>query len=77
MLLFVSPWTPCGLYSIVTNKKLHVCGTKPMTLEEVMSDQDSDDEVDDEVADFEYHHVFHDFFPHSLNKQRKRLWYTT
>ncbi|RID79083.1 hypothetical protein BRARA_A01855 [Brassica rapa] len=75
MLLFVSPWTPCGLYSIVTNKKLHVCGTKPMTLEEVMSDQDSDDEVDDEVADFEYRHMIDDLEDVSpTEKDFMHLW---
>lgn len=53
---------------LFTNQKLHVSVTKPMTLEEVMSDRDSEDEVDDEDADLADRHVFHDFFPHSLNK---------
>ncbi|KAG2248261.1 hypothetical protein Bca52824_087889 [Brassica carinata] len=47
----------------------------PMTLEEVMSDQDSDDEVDDEVADFEYHHLIDDLEDVSpTEKDFMHLW---
>lgn len=50
---------------------MHVSVTKPMALEQVMSDRDSEDEVDDDVADFEDRQVFDDFFLRSLNRQQE------
>lgn len=55
----------CCLGFIVTNQKvLHVFVTKPMSLEEVMSDRDSENEVDDEAEHLKDSqvYIFHDFF---------------
>nr|VDD50129.1 unnamed protein product [Brassica oleracea] len=58
-----------------TRQFYHSRTLQPMTLEEVMSDQDSDDEVDDEVADFEYHHMIDDLEDVSpTEKDFMHLW---
>lgn len=53
---------------------MHVSVTKPMALEQVMSDRDSEDEVDDDVADFEDRQVFDDFFLRSFKDNRKIVY---
>ncbi|CAN6988178.1 unnamed protein product [Brassica rapa subsp. trilocularis] len=58
-----------------TRQFYHSRTLQPMTLEEVMSDQDSDDEVDDEVADFEYRHMIDDLEDVSpTEKDFMHLW---
>lgn len=50
---------------------MHVSVTKPMSLDEVLSNRDSEDEVDHDMADLEDRQVLHDFFLHLLNIQNK------
>ncbi|CAN6915656.1 unnamed protein product [Brassica oleracea] len=58
-----------------TRQFYHSRTLQPMTLEGVMSDQDSDDEVDDEVADFEYRHMIDDLEDVSpTEKDFMHLW---
>ncbi|ONI12235.1 hypothetical protein PRUPE_4G152500 [Prunus persica] len=53
----------------------HSHRAQPMTLEQVLSDQDSEDEVDDDVADFEDRRMLDDFVDVTKDeKQMMHMW---